>query len=211
MILSTIIPMLLMVLLFSGSMAVAPESISGEKERGTIATLLVTPIKRGTLALGKVLSLSVIACLSALSSFLGVILSFPKLMGEGGIDMNVYGATDYLLIFAVLLSTLLVITGIISVISTFAKSVKEATSYSAPLMILVVVVSMLPMFIDLPQTLALALIPLYNSVQCFGEIFAFTPNPVYIAVTVCANFVYAAVLVFAVAKMFASEKIMFSK
>ena len=63
----------------------------------------------------------------------------------------------------------------------------------------------------LPQTLALALIPLYNSVQCFGEIFAFTPNPVYIAVTVCANFVYAAVLVFAVAKMFASEKIMFSK
>ena len=211
MIMSTVIPMVLMALLFSGCMAVAPESISGEKERGTIATLLVTPIKRGTLALGKVLSLSAIACLSALSSFLGLILSFPKLMGESGIDMNVYGPTDYLLIFAVLLSTVLVITGIIAAISTFAKSVKEATSYSAPLMILVLVISMLPMFVTLPQTLALALIPLYNSVQCFGSIFAFTPNPVYIVITICANFVYAALLVILVAKMFASEKIMFSK
>ena len=211
MIMSTVIPMVLMALLFSGCMAVAPESISGEKERGTIATLLVTPIKRGTLALGKVLSLSAIACLSALSSFLGLILSFPKLMGESGIDMNVYGPTDYLLIFAVLLSTVLVITGIIAAISTFAKSVKEATSYSAPLMILVLVISMLPMFVTLPQTLALALIPLYNSVQCFGAIFAFTPNPVYIVITICSNFVYAALLVILVAKMFASEKIMFSK
>lgn len=211
MIMSTVIPMVLMALLFSGCMAVAPESISGEKERGTIATLLVTPIKRGTLALGKVLSLSAIACLSALSSFLGLILSFPKLMGESGIDMNVYGPTDYLLILAVLLSTVLVITGIIAAISTFAKSVKEATSYSAPLMILVLVISMLPMFVTLPQTLALALIPLYNSVQCFGSIFAFTPNPVYIVITICANFVYAALLVILVAKMFASEKIMFSK
>ena len=211
MIMSTVIPMVLMALLFSGCMAVAPESISGEKERGTIATLLVTPIKRGTLALGKVLSLSAIACLSALSSFLGLILSFPKLMGESGIDMNVYGSTDYLLIFAVLLSTVLVITGIIAAISTFAKSVKEATSYSAPLMILVLVISMLPMFVTLPQTLALALIPLYNSVQCFGSVFAFTPNPVYIVITICSNFVYAALLVILVAKMFASEKIMFSK
>ncbi|MBQ1269320.1 MAG: ABC transporter permease [Clostridia bacterium] len=211
MIMSTVIPMVLMALLFSGCMAVAPESISGEKERGTIATLLVTPIKRGTLALGKVLSLSAIACLSALSSFLGLILSFPKLMGESGIDMNVYGPTDYLLIFAVLLSTVLVITGIIAAISTFAKSVKEATSYSAPLMILVLVISMLPMFVTLPQTLALALIPLYNSVQCFGSVFAFTPNPVYIVITICSNFVYAALLVILVAKMFASEKIMFSK
>ena len=41
-------------------MAVAPESIVGEKERGTIATLLVTPMKRSELAVGKVLSLSVI-------------------------------------------------------------------------------------------------------------------------------------------------------
>ncbi|MFQ7035420.1 MAG: ABC transporter permease subunit [Candidatus Borkfalkia sp.] len=52
-------------------MGIAPESIAGEKERGTIATLLVTPIKRSELVVGKVLSLSALSSLSAISSFIG--------------------------------------------------------------------------------------------------------------------------------------------
>ena len=59
---SMMMPLLLMMFLYSGCMSVAPESIAGEKERGTIATLLVTPMKRSSLALGKVFSLSIIAC-----------------------------------------------------------------------------------------------------------------------------------------------------
>ena len=47
---SMMLPMLMMIFLFSGCMAVAPESIAGEKERGTNATLLVTPMKRSSLA-----------------------------------------------------------------------------------------------------------------------------------------------------------------
>lgn len=77
-------PMLIMMFLFSGCMAVAPESIAGEKERGTIATILVTPLKRSELALGKIFSLSIIALLSGLSSTVGVLLSLPKLMGGHG-------------------------------------------------------------------------------------------------------------------------------
>lgn len=50
---SSMMPMLLLIFLFSGCMAVAPEAIAGEKERGTIATLLITPAKRGSIALGK--------------------------------------------------------------------------------------------------------------------------------------------------------------
>ena len=45
-----LLPMLLMTFMFSGCMSVAPEAIAGEKERGTIATLLVTPMKRSALA-----------------------------------------------------------------------------------------------------------------------------------------------------------------
>ena len=55
---SMMMPLLLMMFLYSGCMSVAPESIAGEKERGTIATLLVTPMKRSSLALGKVFSRS---------------------------------------------------------------------------------------------------------------------------------------------------------
>ena len=49
---SKILPMLIIMMLFSGVMAIAPSAIAGEKERGTIATLLVTPMRRNELALG---------------------------------------------------------------------------------------------------------------------------------------------------------------
>ena len=70
---SMMMPLLLMMFLYSGCMSVAPESIAGEKERGTIATLLVTPMKRSSLALGKVFSLSIIALLAGCSSFIGTL------------------------------------------------------------------------------------------------------------------------------------------
>ena len=63
-VLSAVVPMVLLVLLFSGCMAVAPESIAGEKERGTFATMLVTPVKRSHIAVGKIISLSCISLLS---------------------------------------------------------------------------------------------------------------------------------------------------
>ena len=83
---SMLLPMLLMSFLFSGCMAVAPESIVGEKERGTIATLLVTPMKRSELAVGKVLSLSVIGLLGGVSSFIGTMLALPNLMGGAALE-----------------------------------------------------------------------------------------------------------------------------
>lgn len=75
------LPFIIMTMLYSGCMGIAPESIAGEKERGTIATLLVTPIKRSELVVGKVLSLSALSSLSAISSFIGTFLSIPKLIG----------------------------------------------------------------------------------------------------------------------------------
>ena len=126
---ATMLPMLLMVFLFSGCMSVAPESIAGETERGTIATLLVTPVKRSELAIGKILSISFIALLSGISSFLGTMSSLPKLMGlsDGGMDASVYGVSDYALLLSVILSTILVIVSVISIIS-----VGEGNSYGLP-------------------------------------------------------------------------------
>ena len=101
---SSMLPLLMMVFLFSGCMAVAPESIAGEKERGSIATLLVTPLGRGELAMGKVISLGCISLLSGASSFLGTMLSLPKLMGAGDVALEAaaYGAGDYAALFAVI-------------------------------------------------------------------------------------------------------------
>ena len=123
-----LLPMLIIMFLFSGAMSIGPDSIAGEKERGTIATLLVTPVKRSEIAIGKVLSLSVISLFSASSSFVGIVLSLPKLLQGGGeeISMSIYSMGDFVMLFTVLLATVLVIVGIISIISAYAKTIKEA-------------------------------------------------------------------------------------
>ncbi len=210
---SMMVPMLLMIFLFSGCMAVAPESIAGEKERGTIATLLVTPMKRSHLAIGKIVSLSVIAILSGLSSFLGMMLSLPKMMGGAeGVDASVYNMTDYVLVLFVVLSTVLVIITIVSVISAFARNVKEATGWVTPVMIISMLLGVTSMIPSLCKTEPVwFLIPLYNSVQSMNGIFSMNADVLTIAVTVAANVCYAGIGVFVLAKMFDNEKIMFSK
>ena len=99
---SMLFPMLLMTFIFSACTSLAPESISGEKERGTLTTLLVTPVRRSEIAIGKILALSILALLSGLSSFTGTALSLPKLMAmsgdDVGVNVNVYHVQDYALL-----------------------------------------------------------------------------------------------------------------
>ena len=129
---SSMMPMLLMIFLFSGCMAAAPESIAGEKERGTIATLLITPLRRRDLALGKICALSIIALLSGLSSTIGTLLSMPTLMQmEGGVGAA-YTPVHYLALCLNALSQSLFIVACISLISAFAKTIKEAQTYVTP-------------------------------------------------------------------------------
>ncbi len=212
MVFAMVLPMLIMVFLFSGCMAITSESIAGEKERGTIATLLVTPLKRRELALGKLLSLSAIGLLSGCSSFLGTLLSLPKLIG---FDMDVsirYSAVDYLWLLVVILSTTIVIVGAISVISTFAKTVKEAGTMVVPLMLLVLLVSIAPMLGGgATGEWYWYLVPIYNSVQCMTGLFSMDYSIVSIAVTAFANIVCAGLLVMLLTKMFGSERIMYNQ
>ena len=211
---SMMLPMLMMMFLFSGCMAIAPESIVGEKERGTIAKLLVTPMKRSELAIGKILSLSVIGLLSGLSSFLGTMLALPKMMGgagDGRMNAGVYSPLDYILLLLVILSTVLVIIGMISVLSGLAKSVKEAGTIITPLMIVVMVIGITSMFGNgAPGEAYWYLIPIYNSVQCMNGIFSFDVIPVNFVVTVISNVAYTLILGAVLAKVFDSEKIMYN-
>ncbi len=210
---SMMLPMLLMMMIFSGCVAVAPESIAGEKERGTIATLLVTPLARRQLALGKIVSLSMIALLSGASSFIGIMLSLPKLMGGdvNGMTLSMYGAEDYLCLLGVILATVLLIVAMVAVVSAFAKSVKEATTYISPMMIAVVVLGVTTMFSGDVRPLFVYLIPLYNSVCCIHDVFACNLQPWGVLMTVGANLVACGGFVYLLTRMFNSEKMMFRK
>jgi len=211
---SSMLPMLLLMFLFSGTVAVAPESIAGEKERGTIATLLVTPAKRGQIALGKILALSFIALLSGASSTIGTIVSMPKLMGDESDHLNgsVYSVTDYLLLALVILSTVLVLVTAVSLISAFSKSIKEAQTYCSPLVIVAALVGITAMFGNGASTNPVHyIIPLYNSVQSMVQIFSFEVSTTTILLTVFSNLTYSLIGAFGLTKMFQSEHIIFSK
>lgn len=214
MIFSTMLPMLLLIFMFSGCMAVAPESIAGEKERGTIATLLITPVKRSHIALGKILALSVIAILSGASSTIGTVLSLPKLMGGAtdGMSADAYNPGDYAWLALIIFSTVLLLVTAVSIISAFAKTIKEAQGYVSPLMILTMLVGVTGMFGGgIKHSVVYYLIPLYNSVQSMVGIFSFDIVPQYIGVTVAANLVFTGIGVFVLSKMFNSERVIFSK
>ena len=206
---SSMLPMLLLIFLFSGTLAVAPESIAGEKERGTIATLLVTPVKRSHIAIGKILALSIIALLSGASSTIGTVLSLPKLMGAAGdLDGSVYSVTDYLLLAVVILSTFMVFVTVLSLISAYAKSIKEAQSYATPVMILLMVVGITAMFGNgAKEELYYYCIPAYNSVQSMVRIFEFNVSAGTMLVTVVSNLAITLLGAFVLTKMFQSERI----
>ena len=209
---SSMMPMLLMIFLFSGCMSTAPESIAGEKERGTIATLLITPLKRSDLALGKICALSIIALLSGLSSTIGTLLSMPTLMQMEGDLGAAYSPVHYLALCLVILSTVLFLVACISLISAFAKTIKEAQTYVTPLMILAMVVGVTAMFGGGANTHLWAyFIPFYSSVQAMVGIFALELNWTYLLITVVSNLAYTAIGVWGLTRMFNSEKIMFQR
>lgn len=210
---SSMLPMLLMIFLFSGCMSVAPEAIAGEKERGTIATILVTPTKRSELAVGKIFALSIIALLSGASSTLGTMLSLPKLMG-GVETMSAayYTAADYLVLAAIILSTVLLLVALISIISAYAKTIKEAQTSIMPLMIVVIFLGVTAMFgSGAKSQLAYYCIPLYNSVQAMVGIFSFEMIPAAVALTVGVNLACTVIAGFVLTRMFNSETIMFRR
>ena len=211
MLISMVMPMLVLMMLFTGCLSVAAESIAGEKERGTIATLLVTPMKRRDLALGKMISLSVIGLFSGISSFAGIMLSLPKLMG-GLEDVKFgYDVADYAVLLVVIIATTLLIVGMISILSAFAKSVKEATNMATPLMLVVTLTGVTNMMGNgMPEEWYWYLIPIYNTTQCMNGVFSMDYQMLPVVITCIANVVYSGVLVVVLTKMFGSERIMYT-
>ena len=208
---SMIAPMLLITFLFAGCMSLVPESIAGEKERGVFATMLVTPVKRSHIALGKILALSAASLVSGACSFLGLILSLPKMLEGSGESLHLsaaaYPVSSYVALFLVIVSTVLFITAIMSVCSAFAKSVKEANSYVGPMMLIVMMAAVLNIFLSDKIGSWAYFIPLFNSVKVMGDVFSFTAKTWQIAATIVSNVCFSALLAFALAKMFDSEKI----
>lgn len=138
----------------------------------------------------------------------------PQYMSSvmGTVNVQVYGMKEYGATLLVIVASVLLIVALISVISAYASSVKEASTYVSPIMIVSMLLGITTMFGSGAMTQPYVyLIPLFNSVQCFSAIFSFDMNMVNILLTLGSNIVYAVILGFILTRMFNSEKIMFKR
>jgi len=208
-VISVLFPMVLLSLLGSICLSLAPESIAGEKERGTLGLILIAPIKRRELAIGKILALTVTCMASGLVSFVGLILSLPKMFsGISGVSIS-FGPLNIVYLLFIILSLLLFLISFSSFLSTFAKSVKEANGYLGPLVGLLVFFGIIPAFVDI-SNIAYSFIPILNAAACLSGIITESITPAFFIITVVSNVVYSAIFGFLMVKMFNNENIMFN-
>ncbi|QVK18130.1 ABC transporter permease [Mycoplasmatota bacterium] len=215
-ILGMILPLLLVIYLMAGAMGIGIESVAGEKERGTIATLLVTPIKRSQLAIGKIISIAIIAVLSSLTSFLGLLAVLPQFakLNEGSESLETvsYAISDYGMILTIMLATVLFFVALIVIVSTYSKSIKEAGTLVMPLYLVVMGAAFFNMFNqNISKDYTNYLIPIYNVVVALKAAFQFDLTVTNWLITIGSTIGYTVVLIFLIQKMFRNEKIMFNK
>ncbi|MBQ8293387.1 MAG: ABC transporter permease [Bacilli bacterium] len=212
-ILGMILPMFLMIFVFAGGLSVGADAIAGEKERGTIATIMMAPINKNEIVIGKVASSIIITIISAIGSFIGVALSLPSTEDIfGGADMSMFTTGTFVGLFLLIMSTALIAVTLFLIASTLAKSVKEATAYSMPFYIISMVISVSTMYMEtLPKEITGYLIPIYNlSLGLKGILIGDLTIP-YLLLIIGSNFVYFILGVLLMVKLFKSEKLMFAK
>ncbi|MCR5308490.1 MAG: ABC transporter permease [Bacilli bacterium] len=205
-IMAFVLPMVTVSLLYSTVISFCPESISGEKERGTLASILMTPIKKSEFVIGKIIALSIVAVASGVASFLGLIFSLPTMMGGANLGLT-FGSTILLLL--IMVTMLLFFVGLGVLVSAIANSVKEAGSYLGPLTLIFMVGSMVPMLLGSTPPIWLAFIPVANLSASITALLNTTSNmTLMLALTAISNIVYTGLLVFAVTKVFNNEKVL---
>lgn len=212
-ILGSIIPYLITILIFAGAMGLGVDTIAGEKERGTIANLLISPIKRVDIIMGKIVSLAIVSVLSAavyVISFIGsaVVLSGMGGMGEmvNGLSLN-FTTIQIIQFVVLLLGLVLLYVGIIGFVSLLAKNVKEAQSFIMPVYIIVMFAGMITMYSG-DVTSGSYMIPVYNTSAAFKGIFERTITMNQYLTSTIITYAFAGVMVWLMAKAMNSEKIM---
>lgn len=208
--LGMMLPYFITILLFAGALGIGADMIAGEKERGTMASLLVSPVKRSSIALGKVFSLMVISGLSALIYVVVMVLFTPLMMDSMMMeDVNLQLNAGQIAMMGVLLVVIAFFySSIIALLSVFAKSTKEASSYVMPVYMVVLVVGLLTMFRSGDGDFATYCIPVYNNAVALQGILTQELTMGQYAVTLVETLALGAVFTGAIVKAFNSEKIM---
>jgi len=210
---------MVILLCLTGGMYPAMDLTAGEKERGTMETILSSPVSRFHLVLGKFFLVLTAALATAALSVLSMGLSFSALKffspqaasqrGESAALLLKLGPGTVIAIFVMALPLAVLFSAVLMTISLFAKSYKEAQSYVSPLMILVILPAVAALLPGVELTSKLALVPILNVSLLCKELVTGTYHWNYIAMIFVSTCVYAGAALFLAVKMFQREDVLF--
>lgn len=214
------VPYMIVILCFSGAMYPAMDLTAGEKERGTMETLLCAPVNRINIVLGKFfMVLTASATTVALTVVMMGASAFvaPMVFGGGGGGAAGAGGGMQMLIdpvgllgvFAMVVPVAVLFAAVELTIALFAKSFKEAQSLVSPLMIVIIIPTAMGMLPGIELSAKTALIPILNLSLVCKEMLSGTWSWGYIALIFGSSAVYASIALWLCVKMFNREDVIF--
>ncbi|MCM1309165.1 MAG: ABC transporter permease [Butyrivibrio sp.] len=210
------LPYFITMMIFAGAMSLGVDAIAGEKERGTLASLLLTPVSRMEIVMGKMAALGLLSIMSALVYILGMLVAIPVGMGQMGgsemlSDLSIsFTPVQIVQLIVLILGIVIMYVALIGLVSVIAKSVKEAQTYIMPVYMIVIVAGMVSMYTSDTSSFTSYMIPLINSSVAFKGIFTREITAPQFAAAAAVTYATAFVLIALTARAFKSEKIMFN-
>ena len=192
----------------------ATDTTAGEKERGTLETLLTFPIKSRDIIVGKFLSVSISSIVTGLISFalaiVALFISKDMFTIYEGVDI-MYSMPSIIFAIVVIIAYSFFISGLCISIASTSKTFKEAQSALTPLTFISFFPSFIVFMVGVQTTPILSLIPFLNYTMIFTDIAAGNINLVNIALMAVSTIVYIALIFTYIIKQYKSEKVLFSK
>ena len=212
-----LIPYLAILMCMTGAMYPAMDLTAGEKERGTIETVLSSPVKRTDLVLGKFLLVLTASLATATLSVISMGLSFSALShlasSQKGVEslpaLSMHPET-IMAVFLMAVPIAVLFSAVLITISLFAKSFKEAQSYLTPMTFVVLIPAIAAVLPGVELTPKLVVIPILNVSLLCKELVAGTYHWNYIVLIFLSTCVYAGIALFLAVKMFQRESVLFS-
>ncbi|PRO71202.1 sodium ABC transporter permease [Alteromonas alba] len=208
------IPYFIFMLCLQGAMIPATDLGAGEKERGTLETLLISPIERHKLVLGKFLTIALAGATSALitvssMAVWGLVISQGMAIKMVSEFMSAINAIDFVLMFLMLVPVVAIFSAVLLSLSIYARSFKEAQGYMTPLVFAVIVPVMLAMLPGVELKGGWAWVPLTNVALAIKELIKGTMDYFQLFAIFSSTAVIAGALLYFCVYWFNKEKVLF--
>lgn len=210
--LAALVPLILILMTITGAVYPAIDLTAGERERGTLEILVAAPVPRLGLLFAKYVSVVTVAVLTALINLIMMTLTLvfsglgPVIFRGQGLSLEIIlQLFGLLLLFAAFFSAVLLI------LTSRARSFKEAQAYLIPLMVVSLAPGLIGMLPGLKLEGLLAVAPLLNIVLLGRDLFEGGVDPAMAAVVVVSTFLYALAAIAAAARIFGAESVLYSE